>query len=247
MQVYHGTSLANALSIQTEGFTPSSHGAYGPGVYLTPSLRYATYYAGPDGAVLTVRVDLYDDAIHTVASRDITNHSEASRYPALLSPDGKILLVKSAGLLTVCSVALENTALAAALGYSVLQNSLHRVPGDAARAAQLRSSLGASERGASAGRNVRRRVTSGSELGKPFDPLVQPRLAAGQAIRAKTGAVFTSDWDIHRLGHKRPLHVVSGPTTGGWYTIRAPQGERGAAQEGQHERFLLNEDNILLL
>ena len=244
MQVYHGTSLANALSIQTEGFTPSSRGAFGPGIYLTPSLRYATSYAGPDGAVLTVRVDLYDDAIHTVTNnRDTTSHIENRRYPALFSPCGRILLVKSARFLTVRSVALENTAMAAALGYSILHNSLHRIPGDAARAAQLRSLWGAGEPGAATGRNVRHRVASGSA----FDPLVQPRLLAGQAILAKSGAVFTSDWGIHRLGHKRPLYVVSGPTTGGWYTIRAPQSERGAAQEGQHERFLLNEDNILLL
>ena len=43
--LFHGTSLENSVGIIEEGFVPSKKGKFGPGVYLTASLKCAKDYA----------------------------------------------------------------------------------------------------------------------------------------------------------------------------------------------------------
>ena len=44
---YHGTEEVNCNPITANGFAISSHGAYGPGVYVSPLIDFASAYARP--------------------------------------------------------------------------------------------------------------------------------------------------------------------------------------------------------
>lgn len=60
--MYHGTTMANALKIQSDGFVPSKDSMLGPGVYLSRDLKKASAYpkhAGSQGrAVIKVKVQV---------------------------------------------------------------------------------------------------------------------------------------------------------------------------------------------
>ncbi|KAK7163432.1 hypothetical protein R3I93_007477 [Phoxinus phoxinus] len=47
--MYHGTTMANAQKIRSEGFRPSSDGMLGYGVYLSRSQEKASRYPGNAG------------------------------------------------------------------------------------------------------------------------------------------------------------------------------------------------------
>jgi hypothetical protein len=61
--LYHGTTMANALSILKEGFDFNKCGCnwgstYGKGIYFSSSYDEAQIYAGEDGMVLSFELDL---------------------------------------------------------------------------------------------------------------------------------------------------------------------------------------------
>ncbi|TSO57291.1 hypothetical protein Baya_10429 [Bagarius yarrelli] len=60
--MYHGTTMANALKIQLEGFVPSTDGMLGRGVYLSRDIKKASAYpknAGAESrAVIQVKVQV---------------------------------------------------------------------------------------------------------------------------------------------------------------------------------------------
>eukprot|EP00927_Polykrikos_kofoidii_P046128 TRINITY_DN40320_c0_g1_i1.p1 TRINITY_DN40320_c0_g1~~TRINITY_DN40320_c0_g1_i1.p1 ORF type:complete len:346 (+),score=18.46 TRINITY_DN40320_c0_g1_i1:82-1119(+) len=55
---YHGTSLANASSIDRDGFRRSANGMLGPGVYVSSDIAKARCYGGQNNVVFELRVDL---------------------------------------------------------------------------------------------------------------------------------------------------------------------------------------------
>ena len=63
VKLYHGTSVKNALSILQHRFDLGKAGenwgtTYGKGVYFTPNYETAKFYAGEDGIVLSVNLEI---------------------------------------------------------------------------------------------------------------------------------------------------------------------------------------------
>ena len=63
MRLYHGTTTASAVSIMNSGFDLSRAGSnwgitYGRGIYFTPNYETARFYAGENGIVISVELDI---------------------------------------------------------------------------------------------------------------------------------------------------------------------------------------------
>lgn len=63
MILYHGTSCNNAISILKKGFDFNKVGSnygitYGKGIYFTPNYETAKFYAGENGIIISMNVDI---------------------------------------------------------------------------------------------------------------------------------------------------------------------------------------------
>jgi len=95
MFLYHGTSMINALSILKNGFDLNKAGSnygstYGKGIYMTPNYETAKFYAGNDGIVLRLNIDV----IGYELKKDISPNSKKKiklpkdkNYNTIISPN----------------------------------------------------------------------------------------------------------------------------------------------------------------
>tara|TARA_B100001175_G_scaffold317168_1_gene333137 strand:- start:5431 stop:5748 length:318 start_codon:yes stop_codon:yes gene_type:complete len=95
MLLYHGTNSINALSILNNGFDFSKAGSnygttYGKGIYFSPNYETAKFYAGTDGIIISLNVDITPYYL----TRDISPSSkkkiklpEDKKYNTIVSPN----------------------------------------------------------------------------------------------------------------------------------------------------------------
>lgn len=94
MLLYHGTSAVAAISIMETGFDFSRAGSnwgttYGKGIYFTPNYRTARFYAGENGIVISVDIEVkpyYLKRAVSASSKKRIQLPEESN--CLVSPDG---------------------------------------------------------------------------------------------------------------------------------------------------------------
>lgn len=65
MILYHGTNVSSALNILANGFNFNSTGTnwgstYGKAIYFTPNYKTAQCYAGDDGIIFSIDVEVND-------------------------------------------------------------------------------------------------------------------------------------------------------------------------------------------
>ena len=93
MKLYHGRSASSALSIMKFGFDLSKAGSnwgltYGKGIYFTPNYETATFYAGEDGIVISVNLEItpyyLKKAVSATSKKRIKVPPE---YNCIVSPD----------------------------------------------------------------------------------------------------------------------------------------------------------------
>lgn len=94
-KLYHGTSNENALSILNTGFNFKLSGSnwgntYGNGIYFTPNYDTARFYAGEEGIVLSVTINVNGYQL----KRDISPNNKKkiklpndSDYNCIISPN----------------------------------------------------------------------------------------------------------------------------------------------------------------
>ena len=93
MKLYHGTTIESALSIMQKGFDLSRAGTnwgstYGKGIYFTPNYETARFYAGENGIVISVELDIkpyYLKKAVSVSSRKRIRIP--AEYNCIVSPD----------------------------------------------------------------------------------------------------------------------------------------------------------------
>jgi len=138
---YHGTSLEAAMNIQEVGFDVQRSGSnagavLGPGLYVTPRLEKANYYAKDmphQGAIFHLHVHLgqcYSVTDNDVASNTMPNWQSAN-FDSAMARDG---LIGTAGeqycikdprhRVKIKSITLGHTAQAQKAGYSVRNGKL---------------------------------------------------------------------------------------------------------------------------
>jgi len=94
MRLYHGTTAAAAISIMESGFDFSRAGTnwgttYGKGIYFTPNYKTARFYAGENGIVISVDIEVKPHylkrAVSASSKKQIKVPEECN---CLVSPDG---------------------------------------------------------------------------------------------------------------------------------------------------------------
>ena len=100
-KLFHGTSRENALSIMENGFDFSKSGSnwgntYGKGIYFSPNEETARFYAGENGIVISLKIEI--DPYYL--TQDISPNSkkkiklpENENYNCIVNPNGDEYLV----------------------------------------------------------------------------------------------------------------------------------------------------------
>ena len=94
MRLYHGTTAAAAISIMESGFDFSRAGTnwgttYGKGIYFTPNYGTARFYAGENGIVISVDIEVKPHYLKRAVSASSKKRIQVPEgCNCLVSPDG---------------------------------------------------------------------------------------------------------------------------------------------------------------
>ena len=95
MLLYHGTTKENAISILKDGFDFEKSGScwgntYGKGIYFTPNYETARFYAGENGIILSLNVNItpfYLTKDKSPNSKKKINVPKDKNYNCIVSPN----------------------------------------------------------------------------------------------------------------------------------------------------------------
>ena len=94
MILYHGTSTINALNILKEGFDLKKSGSnwgktYGKGIYFSPNYKTAEFYAGTNGIIISININLDENNIYYLKNYNSPN---SRKKPKINNPNIKCLV-----------------------------------------------------------------------------------------------------------------------------------------------------------
>lgn len=99
MKLYHGTSVINGILILKNGFDINKSGSnwgvtYGKGIYFTPNYETARFYAGNDGMVISLNININPFYL----TKDVKPNSKKKPkipegYDSLINPNGDEVII----------------------------------------------------------------------------------------------------------------------------------------------------------
>tara|TARA_B100000424_G_scaffold255748_2_gene235035 strand:- start:84 stop:512 length:429 start_codon:yes stop_codon:yes gene_type:complete len=113
MILYHGTSIANAISILKNGFDFELCGSnwgntYGHGIYFTPNYMTARFYAGQNGIVLSFNLNInyykllsdYSPSMKSKKMKKIIQYALSNNYDSIINFNQDEIIIINSAILT---------------------------------------------------------------------------------------------------------------------------------------------------